>query len=95
MSSLPLSGKKFSFRPIENAAWFPLPDSVEATTVSLLALTFFPLIFSYILSWALYHWNRRYGKPGQLPPRYPSFIPWIGGAVTILFDGQSFLDRAT
>jgi len=85
----------FDFQAASGAAFLSSLGGFKLTAVLLAALTSLSLVLSYILSWTLYEWKRRYGKAGGLPPRYPSLIPWIGGAIAILFNGQYFLDQAT
>jgi hypothetical protein len=54
-----------------------------------------PFIFNYAFAWATYHWQHKATGNHRLPPEYPTFIPYLGGLVPLLIDGQGFLNRAT
>ncbi|KAA8642708.1 hypothetical protein EYZ11_011885 [Aspergillus tanneri] len=56
-----------------------------------------PFCIGYSISWVLYHWvNRSNPNTGiRIPPHLPAVIPILGHTIPFLFDGASFVRRAT
>lgn len=53
------------------------------------------LILNYILAWVRYHVARRNRYGEQLPPKYPTLVPFFGDAISSAWDLEKFLHRAT
>jgi hypothetical protein len=54
-----------------------------------------PLVVKYAVSLFMYHQQHLHRTEHQLPPEYPSFIPWLGSAIPFLLDNAAFLRLAT
>lgn len=53
------------------------------------------LVLNYILVVIKYHFTRRTHREGQLPPKYPAMVPFLGNAISLAWDLGGFLFRAT
>lgn len=53
------------------------------------------LVLNYISSIVRYHLTRRSRCEGQLPPKYPALVPFLGNAISLSWDLSGFLFRAT
>lgn len=58
-------------------------------------LSVVPIIFNYAFAWVAYHWQHRNVNERQIPPGYPSFIPYLGSFLSLVWNGEQFLRRAT
>jgi hypothetical protein len=75
----------------------PLVSIFETSRVPMVICLLFliPFIFNYTFSWVAYHWQHMRIKDCQLPPEYPTFVPYLGGLIPLLVYGEDFLTRAT
>ena len=53
------------------------------------------LVLNYLLTVIKYHFTRRSRRQGQLPPKYPALVPFLGNAISLAWDLGGFLLRAT
>lgn len=62
-------------------------------------LVLFQALIVYAVDTYNWHWVNRFKKcdreAGQLPPRYPSIIPYFGNAISFVWDNANFIRRAT
>lgn len=73
-----------------------MPKIFECRVLAIIIIVFLPLlILNYALQWIVYHWQHRKLRNQQIPPQYPSFIPYIGSFLSFVLDGEKFLQRAT
>nr|POE75103.1 cholesterol 7-alpha-monooxygenase [Quercus suber] len=79
----------------ELAYAFQLPTSKLSALLVFAACVAIIFASHYLVSRAIFHWRQKHTVPGQLPPRYPALIPWVGNAFEILFSGQRILEDAT
>ncbi|KAF2805344.1 cytochrome P450 [Mytilinidion resinicola] len=54
-----------------------------------------PLCFNYAFAWTMYHWQHLRVHERQIPPVYPSFLPYLGSVIELAINGQTYLKRAT
>jgi hypothetical protein len=96
MSYLTFYGKSPLMTPLE-------PHEVPAVFVlewlrpyvGLALLLSAPFLFNYAFGWVIYHWQHKRVKDCQLPPEYPTLIPYVGGLASLLLDGQKYLTAVT
>ncbi|KAF2119899.1 cytochrome P450 [Lophiotrema nucula] len=74
--------------------WYiQIEDLPKVLVVGLIiALAF---VFNYSISVFMYHRQHLRTNEQQLPPRYPTLIPWLGSAIPFLLDNANFLKTAT
>lgn len=53
------------------------------------------LLINYALDVHEYHHVQKRPKDHQLPPKYPTCIPYLGTILSLLWDFPGFLQRAT
>lgn len=53
------------------------------------------LVLNYMLAWIRYHFARKDRRGTQLPPKYPTLVPFLGDAISSAWDLERFLYRAT
>lgn len=81
---------------VERLQTAEVPKIFESRVLSITIIVFLlPLILNYALQWIVYHWQHRKLRNRQIPPQYPSFIPYIGSFLSFVWDGERFLHRAT
>jgi hypothetical protein len=59
------------------------------------------LLLNYMRDYYRFHYQDRFGsrdgteltKPSELPPLYPSFIPFFGSAISFAWDNAAFIRR--
>ncbi|KAF2837384.1 cytochrome P450 [Patellaria atrata CBS 101060] len=76
------------------STWLDLNDNVRAI-LGIGCLILIPIIMNYAIAWAMYHWQHWNVDEQQIPPEYPSFIPYIGNIIPFIFDGKNFVQRVT
>lgn len=64
-------------------------------SIMLGVLFLIPFLFNYGLAWVMYYWEYQKVKESQIPPEYPSFIPYLGAAIPFITDNRTFLKRVT
>ncbi|EED23458.1 conserved hypothetical protein [Talaromyces stipitatus ATCC 10500] len=53
------------------------------------------LVTNYILAWVRYHRVRRSRRGAQVPPKYPTLVPFLGHAFSSAWNLEQFLYKAT
>ncbi|KAI5861022.1 cytochrome P450 [Durotheca rogersii] len=59
------------------------------------ALSVVALVFNYFYYAYQYHKAQRGREESQLPPKYPTWLPYVGSAIPYLRDGPEFLRKVT
>lgn len=88
-----MAGSKYFAAEVSPPLWVNLNGSMKSILIISLLLSF-PFFINYAIGFGLYHWHHRHTKKPQLPPEYPSFIPFIN-ILFLAFDGKNFLERIT
>ncbi|KAF2490621.1 cytochrome P450 [Lophium mytilinum] len=70
-------------------------DTKSAATMNIAITLILALLVNYAIEWLKYLYQRRHVSPNQLPPTYPTFIPFLGHLLSLLIIGPSFLGRAS
>lgn len=53
------------------------------------------VLLRYAVTLISYHWAHRTHKEGQLPPKYPFLIPFLGLFIPFLWDNKRFFRNVT
>ena len=84
------------------ATWVPDLGAVLATKQAVVYIFFsvllLQLIFRFSVTFTRFHQVNRFGKGSgstQIPPRYPSLIPWIGVTIPFLWDNARTFRHVT
>jgi hypothetical protein len=96
MFSFNLRGKSDLYDPLEGSSrkWLQENGNLR-TTIGLVLIFLIPFFFNYAVAWIMYHWQHWKVEEKQIPPEYPSFIPYLGSIIPLLLNGQNFLQHAT
>lgn len=90
--------RKLSWSWVPALAFLSL-DKETRTFQSLGLLLLVQALIVYAIDTYNWHLVNRFKKcdrkAGQLPPRYPSLIPYLGNAISFVWDNANFIRQAT
>ncbi|KAF1849695.1 cytochrome P450 [Cucurbitaria berberidis CBS 394.84] len=82
--------------PLKKVAVLPYAQVEDLPKFSVIGVIIaLALAFNYGLQVIIYHQQNLSLKEQQLPPKYPTLIPWLGSALPFLLDNANFLRTAS